>query len=293
MATEAFFPVDSSGHRTTAFNSFKDAWPIVSFISSLLSSAWGMSRFIMFGPFPTMQVRNTISSMTDKIINTICLILVNLMYSLRLFAIEAIFFSYYQSYDDKSRPIESMSIPPLISNDLFRLPLYAFPALISILVNGIRLAKTFKGNCNLFVHYPQIFFLPRFTPFMYEGVQYVRENGEQSRRIGIWKRGTIIYAFYLFCFAGIGLAISEYARGTVKWDFTESELVKYKYTNAVFKIPLGNITFCIVTLFFSSIMIAFMYARFFENSDSKKVDVSLGNVLGSFLHLKLITLFYI
>ena len=273
MATGVFFPVDSTGHHTTSFNSFKDAWPIVSFISSLLSSAWGMSRFIMFGPFPTMQVRNTISSITDKIINTICLILVNLMYSLRLFAIEAIFFSYYQSYDEKSRPYEI--IPPLVTNDLFRLPLYALPALFSILANGIRLAKTFKGSRKLFLHYPQIFFLPGFTPFMYEGVQYVGANGEKSTRIRIWKRGTIINALYLFCFAPIGLAISEYVRGTVKWDFTPNDTLKYKYTNVVFKTQSGNIGFCIVALVLSLTLIPFLYSRFFEDLDSEKMNVSL------------------
>jgi hypothetical protein len=109
---------------------------------------------------------------------------------------------------------------------------------------------------------------------MYEGVQHVTTNGEKLTRLRIWKRGTIMNAYYLFCIPPIGLAISEYTRGTANWDFTETELVKYKFTNNVIKMQLGNIAFCIVTLFVSSAMITFMYSRFFEDLDLEKMDVS-------------------
>jgi hypothetical protein len=195
------------------------------------------------------------------------------MYIVRLFAIEAIFFSYYQSYDANFKLHDI--IPPVVQNDLLRIPFYVFPALVSILVNGIRLAKTFEGSWNLFLNYPQVFFLPGFTPFMYEGVQYVNTNGQKSTRIRIWKRGTLMNAYYLFCFAPIGLAISEYARGTFKWDFTTNDTLKYKYTNVVFKTQSGNIAFCIVALILSLTLIPFLYSRFFEDLDSEKMDVSL------------------
>ena len=267
MAREALFPKDEIGHHVTEFDSFSDVQPIICFFVSLAAASLGMSRFIMLGPVPISSSAN--NSTKDFVINGILMVMVNLIFSFRLFAIEAIFFSYYQGY--KSDWTKGEEILPLVKNDKFRILFYLLPSLISILANNIRLAITFKDTRKLYLLYPQILLVPGFSPFMYEWVEDLTERGKETTRIRIWKKGSIINAIYTGIIPMVGLIISENARGAVHWNFEKTVEVPHKYTNIVIKTAYGNMIFAITGLVVSSILIALIIGRLFRACSPEKV----------------------
>ena len=271
MAREGFFPTDAIGHHVAEFNTFSDVVPILSFVLSLLASSLGMTKFVIIGPFA--EAFSSSKSTKDLILNGVFVLLTNLMFSSRLFAIESTFFSYYQSYKKDFTSHET--VLPFIKDDELRILFYLLPSLIPIVVNNIRLAKTYKGYLKLYLNYPHLFILPGFTPFMYEGVEDVDINGKKVTKIRIWKRGTIFNANYLFFVAPIVLLIAECIRGTITWDPTKSEMVPFKYTNNMIKIKYGNFAFAIATLSLSIVLVQFLYARLWEGFRSEKVSLNL------------------
>ena len=105
------------------------------------------------------------------------------------------------------------------------------------------------------------------------------QNDENTIKIKIWRKGSIINAIYLGCVPQIGLIAAEYARGVVGWDFTTDKIVKFKYTNAVIKYQYGNLTFAIITLVSCLVLIALFYARLFDVCVAGKAEVNVSFVL--------------
>ena len=272
MTREMFFPTDTIGHHVAKFNTFSDVSAILSFVLSLLASSLGMTKFVIFGPFVESFSSN--ESTKSLILNGACVMLTNLMFSLRLFAIEASFFAYYQSYRPDFTSYEN--VLPFIKEDKLRILFYLLPSVIPIVTNNIRLAMTYNGSRKLYLNYPHLFILPGFTPFMYEGVEDVDINGKKITNVRIWKRGTIVNAIYLFFIAPIVLLIAEYIRGTITWDPTPNpEKLPYKYTNSMIKTKYGNTAFAIATLTLSLVLVVFLYARLFGVFKSERVSANL------------------
>ena len=193
MVRQGFFPKDAIGHHNDQFDSFSEVLPIVTFILSVLASSYGMAKFIMNGPVRITSKYTTNTG--NPIINWIGVVLLNLMFSFRLFAIEAIFFSYYQSYDKEFN--HHKTIPELIDQDELRILFYLLPPFIPIVINCLNLARTYKACCKLYLKHPQIFLLPGFTPFMYEKMENVDKEDQSPIKLKIWKKGTIINALYI------------------------------------------------------------------------------------------------
>ena len=275
MAREGFFPKNLLGHHVARFDSLSDVIPIITFVLSLFGSAYGMAKFIMAGPVSITSKDNTNTG--NPIINGIGLIILNLMFSFRLFAIEAIFFSYYQSY--KSDFKHHKSIPSLIPQDELRILFYLLPSLIPIIINHFRLAHTYNGCRKLYLKHPQILLAPGFTPFMYEGTKNVTKEDENTIEVKIWKTGSILNAIYTGCIPQIGLIAAEYARGVVNWDFIKNKEVPHTYTNAVMKYRYGNLAFAIITLVSCLILVALFYERLFDICTPEKGQVKVSFVV--------------
>ena len=274
MATEGFFPKDALGHHVDKFDSFSEVLPIITFVVSLLASAYGMAKFIMDGPVP-ITPKHTINN-GNPIINGIGMVFLNLMFSFRLFAMEAIFFSYYQSYDKDFN--HHKTIPAVIAHDELRVLIYLLPSFISIIINNFRLAQTYNGCRKLYLKHPQIFLTPGFTPIMYEGMKQVAEDGKTTNKIQIWKTGSILNAIYTGCVPQIGLIVSEYARGVVKWDFMENEDVPHTYTNAVIKYQYGNFAFAMITLVLCLSLVPLFYGRLLIFCTPEELEVNVSFV---------------
>lgn len=281
MTRESFFPTDPIGHHVADFETFSDVLPVLSFILSLLGSSLGMTKFIIFGPFADSSISS--ASTKDTIINVTCIMLMNLMFSLRMFSIEAIFFSYYQSY--KSDFTIHERFQPIVKEDELRILFYLLPPLIPMIVNNIRLAKTYRGCTKLYLNFPHLLLIPGFTPFMYEGTEDVDNKGAKATRLRIWKQGTFVNAVYLCFIAPMLLLTAEFIRGTVSWDPTTSKDVPFKYTNNMIKAKYDNGVFSITALALSLVSILFLNARLFKLPKSENVSAYLpGSDITLFLY---------
>ena len=182
MTMDGFFPKNHFGQSVTWFDSLSDVLPIITFVLSLFASSYGMTKYIINGPVSIASKESTKNG--NPIINAIGLILLNLMFSFRIVAIEAIFFSYYQSYSNDFN--QHKTFPPLVVQDELRLFYYLLPCLLPIIINNFRLACTYHGCRKLYLQHPQIFLAPGFTPFMYEGIENVAEYHKNPIKIKIW-----------------------------------------------------------------------------------------------------------
>lgn len=267
MSRQAFFPLDALGHRVDKFENTKDLYRIAAFASSLLASSWGLTRFVLFGPFSTSLQSD--QSTRDLIINGITVLLSNLMFSFRLFMIESIFFSYYQSYDSSYKPHETISA--LINDDGLRILVYFLPSIIPILISIYRLKSTHGNFIKLCFQYPQLILIPGFTPFMYEAKVKEAEDDKKMSTVNVWKKGTMINAIYSFFIAPLALIISDCTRGSVSWDNTPSETVPYRYTNSIIKYQLGNIGFSVSSIILGLISIVLLSLRFYDYENRRSI----------------------
>ena len=267
MSRQAFFPLDALGHRVDKFENLSDVWRNATFASSLLASSWGLTRFVLFGPFATSLKSD--QSTRDLMINGITVLLSNLMFSFRLFMIESIFFSYYQSYDSSYKPYKTISA--LINDDGLRILVYFLPSIIPILINIYRLISTHGNFLKLCFQYPQLILIPGFTPFMYETKIKEAEEDEKILTVKVWKKGTMINAMYSFFIAPIALIASDCTRGSLSWNNTPNETVPYRYTNSVIKHQFGNIGFSVSSIILGLISIVLLSVRFYDYENRRSI----------------------
>ena len=141
FAVEGFYPKDEEGVVVSRFNTFDEAIPILSFILSLFSSAFGMAKFFLTGPtslLPKDSLLNGLGSMPF-----VLLCLVNTMFGVRAICIENAFFSSYRyQFPNQTTQYDQVeTIEPIIPPE-YRLLAYFFPCIFSFLVNLIRLLST-------------------------------------------------------------------------------------------------------------------------------------------------------
>ena len=245
MAVEGFYPKNSAGYTLTSYKTFNQALPLITFVTSMITSSFGMTKFFLQGPIPILPKDSALNGLIS--LPFIATLFLNSMFGIRAVCIENAFFSSYryQRYykDEKDDVLET--IDPIIEPE-YRLLMYLFPSFVSFLINACRLSFTGSNIGQYIKQYPQIIIASCFTPFMFEGS---KENS-----IRIWKLGSIFNAFFIGCLPQIVLLFMDHQRGIVNWDFIGIALKPegiYENNDALFKSRYGNSLFAIFTGIFS------------------------------------------
>ena len=248
MATEGFFPRDLEGDTKAYFETYSEALPIATFALSLVGGALGMTKTLLSGPLSVLPKTAPVAGMVS--INFLCVLFLNLMFAFRLLAIEAMFFSsYFLINGDKANLVTHGTINDEIPATLpaeYRLLMYLLPAIISILVNAIKMAFTYRGLGGLLLRHPHFALAPGFSPFMFEGVKVVGQESQYSLRI--WKMGTLFNAIFMGIMPHISLIVADFGRGVTAWPFFRDDESVWEINNALIKSPYGNVIFSATAL---------------------------------------------
>ena len=257
FATEGFY-------AKTIRNVLDSKWwlPFITFILSLLSSAFGMSKFFLTGPIPFLSKASPLNGLLS--VRFLSLFLLNMMFGLRTICIESSFFSYYsmQEYSRRLKLINSTEIEPILAPQ-YRLLAYFTPPLLSLIVNAVRLVYTSENLGAYLLKYPQFLVSPCFTPFLFEGTK--NETTSSLYPIRIWKIGTIFNAFFIGVLPQFILLFMEYNRGVPNWEFLEivdPYPLKKEYNDALFKGKNGNTIFAISTGSFYFFLILLFFCNY-------------------------------
>ena len=262
MAVEGFYPKNSAGYTINYFNSFNQALPLISFVISMVTSSFGMTKFFLHGPVQLLPKNYPIDGLIS--LPFFCTLLINCIFAVRMICIENAFFSSYryQQYRLHEKRSTEITIDPIIPPE-YRLLAFFAPCFISFIINAIRLLATSVHCTNQIRKYPQILIASCFTPFIFEGC-----NGNSTR---IWRFGTILNAFFIGCLPQIILLFLDYHRGVVNWDFIGINVEDgkmYESNDALFKSRFGNSIFAVTSgvLFLFLIIFTFLSDMIFENN---------------------------
>ena len=270
MAVEGFYPRNSAGYTMNYFSSYNQALPLISFVISMVTSSFGMTKFFLHGPVQLLPKNYPINGMIS--VPFFCTLLINCMFAVRMICIENAFFSSYRYHQFRlnGRRSTEITIDPIIPPE-YRLLVFFAPCFISFVINAIRLLATGVHRTNQIRKYPQILIASCFTPFIFEGC-----NGNSTR---IWRLGTILNAFFIGCLPQIILLFLDYHRGVVNWSFigisednarTQNVqlLNMYEHNDALFKNRFGNSIFALTTgvLFLFLIIFTFLTDMIFQNN---------------------------
>ena len=266
FATQSFYPSDPYGLSESDISPF----PLLAFILSMISASFGITKFQLSGPLPTLPKNSALSGIAS--IQFLFTFLLNTMFGVRVFMLESALFSTYRmtkppihynsQYDDHWMAFANGSftsvINPVISPE-YRLLVFFLPGLVSVLVNLIHLASTLKKNKMVLVQYPQFILTPAYSPFMYEGTR--TNNAKNEYTIRVWKTGSILNAIFIGIFPPILLIFLDVQRGVTKWKFvtTDTKNSIFTFTDAILKFENGNLIFSIVSLFVSLLMILLFF----------------------------------
>ena len=259
---DGFFPKDALGDTIANYGDFNSALPLLTFILSLLSSSFGMTKFFLSGPIQFLPNNSSLNGILS--IPFLSLFLINSMFGFRIVCIESAFFTNYvlQEYDYTINVFDTIQISPIISPE-YRVIVYLAPCLIPFLINAARLWCTTNGLWKYFIKYPQFIISPCFTPLMFEG--YETNNQKEGYKLKIWKWGTIINAIYIGCIPQCILCITDYYKGVHDWNFVgnsewkKNGTLRFENNDALFKSEYGNTIFALTsaTFFFGLIIIFF------------------------------------
>ena len=189
----------------------------------------------------------------------IILFLLNTMFVVRTFCLEAAFFTSYRS-DNPLRQID-----PLIPEE-FRLLIYFLPSVCSFLINLLWLVfSTRRQDRKYLSNYPQFLLCPMFCPIMFEGNQDQRDSNKQPLRV--WKLGSALNSVFLGCFPQTLLLVSDYYRRVSIWlkysvDSNRNDtdaFLPYQYGNTIFSITTLSLYSCLMIIFF-------FYEKIFEGN---------------------------
>ena len=250
FSTDAFYPKSDTGESTR-----KMTVSLASFFISIFASSFGITKFFVKGPLPILPQNAPLGGVLS--LKFIILFLLNTMFVVRTFCLEAAFFTSYRS-DNPLRQID-----PLIPDE-FRLIIYFLPSVCSFLINLLWLVfSTRKQDRKYLSNYPQFLLCPMFCPIMFEGNQDQRDSNKQPLRV--WKLGSALNAVFLGCFPQILLLGLDYYRRVPVW-FKDTNITNG--TNAFLTYQYGNTIFSITTLLLYSclMIIFFFYEKIFEGN---------------------------
>ena len=239
--------------------------PFLTFLLSLFSSSFGLSKFLLTGPIPFLPKDPPLAGMISLPFFMTCL--VNLMFGVRIFVLEHSFFTSYrlvlppENYDHSNNTqwmqwaegVYSNRIDPIIAPE-YRLKVFLIPSLISVIGNSIRLSITTKGCRKFFLYYPQYIIMPAFSPITFEGTS--SKSSTKTLELRIWKLGTFLNGLFIGVLPQIILISSDIIRGVTEWNFLESNLKEgiVQNSDTIMKHRFGNIIFSVISIFVFSII---------------------------------------
>ena len=266
FAIEGFFPRNAEGYEISSFDNFNQALPLITFLLSIFTSSFGMSKFLLSGPIPFLSKNSPLDGLIS--VPFFCLFWINIMFGIRIVCIECALFTSYrqQQYNASIGSWTTKSIDPGIPEE-YRLIAYLFPCIFPFFINFLRVFCTYISKAPYqrqysLIKYPQYLLACMFTPFMFEG--YKPDSSKEVYSIRIWKRGTIINAFYIGCLPQCLLFGMEYYKGVPFWDFVgttlknslimegNDALFKHKYGNTIFAAISFVFCFYLILIFFCS-----------------------------------------
>ena len=250
FSTEAFYPKNDNGQSTS-----KITVSLTSFFLSLFASSFGITKFFVQGPLSILPQDAPLGGVLSM--KFVILFLLNTMFVVRTFCLEAALFTSYRSDNPLSQ------IDPLIPEE-YRLVIYFLPGVCSFLVNLLRIAlSTRHQDRKYFYNYPQFLLCPMFCPIMLEGNQ--DQSGSNKQPVRVWKLGSALNSVFLGCFPQILLLGSDYYRRVPVW-FKDTNIKDG--TNAFLTYQYGNTIFSITTLLLYSclMIIFFFYEKIFEGN---------------------------
>ena len=237
---EAFYPKDDYGNSARSIT-----FSVVSFFSSFFASSFGMTKFFVSGPLPLLPQNAPLAGVLSM--KFAILFLLNTMFVMRTFCIEASFFSEYFGTCESR-------IYALIPQE-YRLHVYFLPGTIPFVVNLIRLLLTAKHtNLKYFLKYPQFILCPIFCPLMFEGNS--EENRKTKEPIRVWKFGSILNSISLGCIPQLLLLTLDHYKRVPYWNFNgdsnhdTNALLKYPYGNTIFSVTTFILYLCLTIIFF-------------------------------------------
>ena len=283
MEVDGFFPKDSTGNLTAVFTNFAQAQPLITFLLSVATSSFGMSKFFLVGPLRLIPGKTPFSGMLS--LTFLANLFINLSFVFRLYAIEHIFLSSYRKYSTEESyenyGTVTSSIEPIISYE-FRLLAYFIPILPSLLLNllSLRRSLAFKPLLNMCLVFPQYFITSCFTPLVFEGITIEDEQYKRSYfKIKVWKLGSVLNTFYLIFMPQLILVVSDVSRGVTSWNFIRMEKFHdymergfIESDSSILKYPFGNVIFaitvCIVCMGVLIFLVSNLNKLFIQHSDA-------------------------
>ena len=247
---------------------------VYTLILSLFTSSIGITKFFVKGPLQILPQNAPLGGMLS--IKFLLLFLLNTMFVVRTFCIEAAFFTSYR------HPI-APNIDPLIPEE-YRLLIYLAPGIFSLFTNFIKLSLSFnQQEFRYFKSFPQFILCPMFCPIMFEGNP--DQTGDNQPPIRVWKLGSVLNSFFMGCLPQILLLVLDYYRHVCcryPYPVVESEnnaLIKHAYGNLIFSITTLFLYLCVTIIFF-----------FWDNAKEylQENEASIGDSAssGSILHLQ-------
>ena len=100
-AVEGFYPKNIAGFTSYHFESYSHALPLISLLTSMMASSFGMSKFFVTGPISIFPNERPLDGMFSY--QFICVLLLNTMFGWRLVCIENAFFTTYR-LSNKMKP---------------------------------------------------------------------------------------------------------------------------------------------------------------------------------------------
>ena len=254
--TEGFFPKTDQGLTISIFKHLNEIFPLITFILSVFSSSFGMTKFFLSGPIAFLPKNAPLNGLLS--LPFFCLCILNTMFGFRTLCIESAFFTSYrkQTFNISTAIWHNELIEPIVSPQ-FRILAYLAPCMLSLSVNCLRLFCTTAGLKNYLLTYPQFIVGSCFTPLMFEGQELA--NSENGYTLRIWKLGTFVNALYIGCLPQCVLLLADFYKGVHSWDFVGNTLRKqgiWENNDALFKSPYGNTIFAVTSCLFFFFLIS-------------------------------------
>ena len=223
---------------------------VYTLILSLFTGSIGLAKFFLKGPLPILPLDAPLAGVLS--FKFLTLLLLNTMFVVRAFCLEAAFFTNYRSGID----LPGSDLDPLIPEE-YRLVIYLLPALLSFIINLIKLTLSMElKDFQYFKKFPQFLLCPMFSPLMFEGNPDERDDNAPPVRV--WKLGSIMNSVFIGCLPQILLIAMDQYRQVPTWYrktnvYTRDSdgLIKHNYGNTIFAIASFLLYLFLTTMFFT------------------------------------------
>ena len=210
-----------------------DILPLVKFILGMICSSFGLSKFMVILPIRNKPCNSLFS------FKFLALLMLNLMFIVRLYCIDNIFFAYYELIPKHSSDLEPKIIQPIIPQQYkyVRPLMLLFPSIASIAINLYHLKRTKVNVTKLLKTYPQLFILSGFSPFIFEGKAITDLSSNNEIPVQMSTSASVLNGIYIGIIPSIALLMTEMFRGVVSFEWVGSkEFIQISETRAVYDV---------------------------------------------------------